>query len=200
MKLKPRKTHRRIVTGRITSPESRKNAETGKRELLLSYVDDRSNHQHLVTTKDIFLYAAGDNEEGQLPDGLDRLMNHKFVLHLDTNEAVVGLDVIPARTYRSKVIPVSQIGVTTVRFEWMLDGAVCRVTSRPPSTSWEKLIAVIKELDALIAKGTAITASTKLGSLGRVTSVDGDAIEFKMSTGKTGGQPVFDVPTDDDED
>jgi hypothetical protein len=200
MKLKKRNTHRRVLAWRITSPETRPNPTTGKKQLLLSFVDEQGNHNHMPVTKELFLYAAGENEEGQLPDGLDRLQNHKFIIHKDINNQAIGIDIIPSRVYRSQVIPASQRDVTTVRFEWLLNGAVCRVTQRPPNTKAERIIEVIRELDALITAGKDINGSTKIGNIGKVTLVEDDAIEVKLANRKTTAVPAgyaLDVDAED---
>ena len=203
MKVTKRNTARRVVTGRITSPETRMNPETGKKELLLSYADAQHNHQHLPTTRDLFLFSAGSNEEGELPDGLDRLSHHKFVIHVSDNGVAIGLDVIPARVYRSKVVPNSQLGVETVKLTWMLDGAVCRVTQRPPGIQASRMIDLIRKCDDLIAQGKAITTTTKLGEVGRVVSISGDAVEIKLRAEKRtvrDDSAAYDAATMADED
>jgi hypothetical protein len=184
MKLTKRNTARRVTSGRITSPETRINPDTGKRELLLSYSDAQHNHRHHLTTRDLFLYAAGSNEEGELPDGLDRLRHHKFVIHLDTKDVAIGIDVVPARVYRSNVIPNSQLGVDTVKLTWLLDGAVCKITQRPAGVQAARLISLIAKVDELVNKGQAITATTKFGDIGRVVSISGDTIEVKLRAEK----------------
>lgn len=199
MKIAKRNTAKRIPSVRIESPETRKNRETGKKELLLSYIDERSNLQSLPTTKELFLYAAGDNSEGQLPDGLDRLSHHRFIIHVDADGVAIGLDIIPARVYRSRVIPVSQKDITTVRLEWELDGAVCRVTQRPPNTKADRIEPIIRAIDALVASGKSITTSTKLNGLGKIVVADADAIEVKLSAVKTTGGSVYDIDAEDDE-
>lgn len=184
MKLPKRNTVRRVVSSRITSPETRTNSDTGKKELLLSYADAQHNHKHHPTTKDLFLYSAGSNEEGELPDGLDRLSNHKFVIHLDANDNAIGIDIIPARVYRSQVIPKSQEGVDTVKLTWLLGGTVCRVTQRPAGVQASRLIELIRKLDDVVDKGQAITATTKFGDVGRVVSISGDTVEVKLRAQK----------------
>lgn len=194
MKIKKRNTHSRVTSSRITSPETRKNAETGEPDLLLSYADARFNHCHNVTTKDIFLYAAGNNDEGDLPDGLDRLSHHKFVIHLDANDVAVGLDVIPSRIYRSGVIPASQKDVDTVKIAWLLGGAVCRVIQRPAGVSATQLIALIAEFDKLATAGSVISETTNIGGLGKVVSAGSGLVEVKLRSNKRAGSaPVYDT-------
>jgi hypothetical protein len=81
--------------------------------------------------------------------------------------------------------------VTAVRFEWLLDGAVCRITKRPPNTKAERVMEVLKAMDAKITKGEAITATTKLGPLGRVVVAESDAVEVKLNSGKAKGTSVY---------
>jgi hypothetical protein len=197
MKLTKRNPKYRIVSPRITSPETRNNPETGKRELLLSFIDDNSNQQHLPTTKDLFLYAAGTNEEGELPDGLDRLAYHRFVIHVDDNKRAVGLDVIPARVYRSQVIPASQLNVTTVKLTWEVNGTVCRILQRPAGTKADELETLIKAFDKLASTNTAVTSSTKFPGIGKVVNIDGNIVEVKLSNGRGRGEAVYDILGDD---
>lgn len=189
MKIKKRNTHSRVVASRITSPETRIDPSTGTRELLLSYVDARFNHCHNVAPRNIFLYAAGTNEEGDLPDGLDRLTHHKFVIHLDQQEQVVGLDVIPARVYRSGVIPASQKDVSTVKVLWLLKGSVCRVTHRPVGVTSTQLMALVRALDEHAISGKEITEGTKLSDGSSVTSVSLDSVELKLRVKKKDTNP-----------
>lgn len=193
MKLKKRNTAARVLSSRITSPETRINPDTQQRELMLSYADSRFNHCHNVTTKELFLFSAGTNEEGELPDGLDRLQHHKFVIHLDKLDRAIGLDIIPSRVYRSGVIPSSQKDVETVKLSWSLNGAVCRVTQRPAGVTATQLVALVAQFDKLADAGTPITETTRLGDVGRVISVSGDVVEVKLKSGKGRGNPVYDT-------
>jgi hypothetical protein len=181
MKLKKRNTHKRVISSRITAPETRLNEETGKREPLLSYGDERNNHCHNLTTKELFLFAAGENAEGELPDGLDRLMDHKFVVHLDKNDKAIGLDVLPNRVYRSKVIPKSQEGVDTVKMVWNLNGAVCTVIQRPAGVNAARLMRLVAALDKLATKGVDINETTKFPGIGKVVGVSGDVLEVRLT-------------------
>jgi hypothetical protein len=194
MRIKKRNTHKRVTSSRITSPQTRKNTETGEPELLLSYVDARFNHCSNVTTKDVFLYAAGNNDEGDLPDGLDRLQHHKFIIHLDANDVAVGLDVIPARIYRSGVIPASQKDIETVKLVWLLGGAVCRVIQRPAGVSSTQLIALVAEFDKLSQAGVVISETTKIGELGKVVVAGNGLVEVKLRNSKRSGTaPVYET-------
>jgi len=124
MKVKPRDTVSRVAAKRITAPETRIDTNTRKKIVLLSYLDARSNQQHDPTTKELFLYAAGNNAEGEMPDGLDRLADHQFTIHRNAAGKAIGLDVVPARLYRSGVIPSSMVDVKTLKVQYDLDGAV----------------------------------------------------------------------------
>jgi hypothetical protein len=198
MKIKKRNTHKRVTSSRITSPETRKNLQTGEPDLLLSYADARFNHCHNVTTKELFLYAAGNNDEGDLPDGLDRLAHHKFVIHLDENDVAVGLDVIPARVYRSGVIPLSQKDVETVKLVWLLNGAVCRIIQRPAGVTATQLINLVAELDKLAHAGTVISETTKIGDHGKVVVAGNGMVEVKLRSAKrSGSAPVYDTSAAD---
>lgn len=197
MKIKKRNTHSRVTSSRITSPETRKNPATGDPDLLISYADARFNHCHNVTTKDIFLYAAGNNDEGDIPDGLDRLSHHKFIIHLDEKNVAIGLDVIPSRVYRSGVIPASQKDVDTVKLVWLLGGAVCRVIQRPAGVTASQLIALIAEFDKLASSGTVISETTRIGELGKVVTAGNGMVEVKLRNSKrSGSAPVYESPAD----
>ncbi len=194
MKIKKRNTHKRVTSSRITSPETRKNAKTGEPDLLLSYVDARFNHCNNVTTKELFLYSAGNNDEGDLPDGLDRLQHHKFIIHLDENDVAIGLDIIPSRIYRSGVIPASQKDVETVKLVWMINGAVCRVVQRPAGVSAAQLIGLIAELDKMALAGTVISETTTLGTHGKVVAAGNGMIEVKLRSAKRAGSaPIYET-------
>jgi hypothetical protein len=181
MKTAPRPTATRVIARRITAPETRPDAASGKKVPLLSYIDAGSYQQHKDTTKALFLYAAGSNEEGEVPDGLDRLLHHKYVVHLDKAGKSIGLDVIPARLYRSGVMPLKQEGVKTLIIQFLVGGAVARVTQRPFNVRFEQSAAVIQELDKLISAGKQIAPSMRLGTLGRVVNVTEDSVEVRLN-------------------
>jgi preprotein translocase subunit YajC len=181
MKINPRATHQRIIAKRITAPETLADPGTGKNIVLLSYIDSSSYQKHNPTTKGLFLYAAGTSEPGEVPDGLDRLQHHQFIVHLNAEDKAVGLDIVPNRLYRSGVIPKSQDGVTTLIVQYDLDGAVARVTQRPFNTRFEQSAAIIRELDQMIAKGQNIETSTRVGALGRVVNTTENSVEIKLN-------------------
>lgn len=195
MKVNKRPTVRRILTKRICSPEFKR--EGDKVRFLLSYVDDQAYRRTLTTSKELFAYAAGENEEGQLPDGLDRLYDHQFVIHADTNNKAIGLDIIPAKSFRG-VVPVQGADIQTVRLEYLLGGAVCVVAHKPYKVRPATIIDLLAQMDKLISGGKAITLSTKLPGIGKIQAVEADAVEIKMSAGRRAGQPMYDLPTDDD--
>lgn len=195
MKLQKRNTKRRIVTNRIGSPHFTR--EGDKPRFLLSYVDDQAFYRTLTTTKELFAYAAGRNEEGQLPEGLDRLLYHQFVIHVDDQDKAIGIDVIPAKSYRG-VVPVKGAEINTVRLEYLLGGAVCVVAHRPYKVRPSVIINLLAQLDKQISSGKAITLSTKLPGIGKIQSVEADALEVKLSSGRGSGQPMYDLPIDED--
>lgn len=199
MKLKSRKAVSTITAPRITAPETRKNPATGAREPLLGFIDERGNQQHLPTSKTLFLYAAGENLEGQLPDGLDRLSNHKFVIHVGKDGDAVGLDIIPARVYRSNVIPASQANVTHVQLVWHAEGLVCRVTQRPPNTKPQQLVALVKALEKLANAGTKLTVGVQIPEIGTVAAVGLDTIEVRLNAGRSKGRPVYEAEGEDED-
>ena len=195
MKVNPRDTAQRVIAKRITAPETRLDTDTGKKIAMLSYIDAGSYQKHIPTTKDLFLYGAGTNEEGEVPDGLDRLMNHRFIIHQNKSGKAIGIDVIPNRLYRSGVTPTSQEGVKTLTIRYDLGGAVARVVQWPFNTRFEQSAAVIQELDKLISAGKAITASMRLGNVGRVVNVTDNSVEVRLSAGRRRiqGEPIDDV-------
>lgn len=205
MKTKVRKTAERLIVKRISAPQYKKTAD-GQLELLISFVDNSGYLRHLPTTKDIFLRAAGRNEEGEAPDGLDFMVHRDFTLHLDKPKkrfddedppTVIGMDIIQSRVYRSGVVPVSQVGQDTVRIIIELDGAVMVVDKRPPNFRPDSQRAIIRAIDHLLAeKKGNITAGTALKSkagqsLGRiVTAMDG-VIEVRpnAAAGRNASRP-----------
>lgn len=201
MQLTPRKSAKTLIAVRITAPEWRRNPDTGQRELLLGFIDENGNQQHRVTGKELYLHAAGENVEGQIPDGLDRLSNHKFIVHLDHEDQAVGLDIIPARVYRSGVIPASQKGVETVRLNWLLGGAVCQIAQqRPVGVKPDRLVALMRTMEKMAIAGTEIKLGAKIAELGVVAAVGLNTIEVKLNSGRSGGRPVFADTAEDDED
>lgn len=195
MKVQKRNTKRRIITNRIGSPEFKR--EGDKVRFLLSYVDDQAFCRTLTTTKELFAYAAGTNEEGQLPEGLDRLLYHQFIIHVDDQDKAIGIDVIPSKSYRG-VVPVKGADINTVRLEYLLGGAVCVVAHKPYKVRPSIIVSLLAQLDKQIAAGKAITLSTKLPGIGKIHSVESDAIEVKLSSGRGSGQPMYDLPIDED--
>lgn len=186
MKVKPRKTGTHLLARRITAPETKDDKATGKKIPLLSFIDQASTMRHFPTTKEIFLYAAGTTEEGEISDGLDRLTYHDFVVHLDENpdpkkRKAIGLDVVPNRSWGMGVKPVSQEGVKTVTIQYALDGAVARVIQRPTNFRSAQSIALIRELDKLITAGKTLTQSVRVGGLGTVVSTTDDTVEIRPS-------------------
>lgn len=192
MKFTPRPTASIVRALRITAPETREDAKSGKRIVLLSYIDAGSYQQHHPTTKDLFVYAGGTNQPGEPVTGLDRLMHHHFNVHKSSSGKVIGLDIIPNRLYRSGVTPVSQKDVKTLVIQYELNGAVAKVTQRPFNTRFEQSAAVIRELDRLITDGKNITPNMKLGSVGRVVNVTQDSVEVKLTEAGRAPAPVSD--------
>lgn len=184
MKLKARDTVTKDRAKRITAPETQIDKKTQKRVVLLAYIDARSNQQHAPTTKELFLYAAGNNEEGETPDGLDRLSDHTFVVHKNEGGKAIGLDIVPSRLYRSGVIPVSQVDVKTLTVQFDLDGVVARVTQWPANTRAEVSLAVIAELDKLISKGKSIHPTMRLGSIATVVNTTENSVEVRLKAGR----------------
>ena len=196
MKLNPRLTKKRVIARRITAPETKTDPASGKKIALLSYIDAGSYQQHAPTTKDIFLYAAGTNEEGEVPDGLDRLLHHKYVVHLNGDGKAIGLDVIPARMYRSGVVPTKQVDVKTITIAFLLGGAVARVTNRPANVTFDQSFAAIKEIDKLIEAGKQLAPSMRLGGIGKIINVTSEGVvevRLDVQPRRTQGEVVTDV-------
>jgi len=187
MIIKPRKTAQRMLAQRITAPEFRENRKTGAVTLLLSFANVRSDQCHYPTTKELFLYAAGSAEEGEAPDGLDILLKHQFNVHLNNNDndkaRAIGIDIIPKNVLAHKMVALSQVENKTVVVEWLLDGAVCRITKTPPNTTASLLQKLVLDLDALINAETEFAAGTKIGSSGTVVSVGVNTMEVRIKPG-----------------
>lgn len=198
MKVIPRNTVTRIIAKRITAPETKPDPETGKRIVLLSYIDAGSYQRHCPTTVDLFVYAAGNNEVGEVQNGLDRLMHHRYIIHMNDREKAIGLDIIPDRLYRSGVIPKSQLDVTTLVIRYEVGGAVARVVQRPFNTRFEQSAAVIQVIDRLVAAGKAITQGMRLGDLGRVVSVTENSVEVKLGSATKGRTDIPELTSDED--
>ncbi len=181
MKFKSRDTARRVHALRITAPETRVDEGTGKRIVMLSYINAGSYQVHVPTTKDLFLYAAGTEEEGEPSDGLDRILHHQFTVHEDAKGKAIGIDVIPNRLYRSGVVPIKQKDVKTVILEFHLDGAVVRVPQRPFNFRFAETAAIIREVDKILAAGKRITVSMQVGNAGKVVAVTDNSIEIRPS-------------------
>lgn len=189
MKLHIRNTAKRDIGNRITAPEFRK--EGSKRIPLLSYGDESANHQRVDCTKEIFKAIAGNNEVGEIPDGMDRLHDTKFVIHTDAAGIAIGLDVIPARLYRSKVIPKSQDGVKTLKLDWGDDGIV-RLIQRPYNLKAELVMKLIEEMDGFAATKKVLKKNqTFLRNRAKVVDISDGEIEIKITNVRGGGQPVY---------
>lgn len=200
MKLKPRKAKKTVSAIRITAPETIKDPTTNERTPLLGFVDTRGNQQHLATHRALFLYAAGDNLDGQIPDGLDRLSHHQFIVHVSESGEAVGLDVIPARVYRSNVIPVSQKDVTTVQVAWYAEGTVCRVVQRPPNVHPQLLTALLKGLEKMAIAGVKLMTGVKIPDVGVIAGVGLGTIEVKLNASRNGGRPIYVIDDNVDDD
>jgi hypothetical protein len=189
MKLHVRNTVKRDIGNRITAPEFRK--EGSKRIPLLGYGDEAANHQRVDCTKEIFRAAAGNNEVGEVPDGMDRLRDTKFVIHMDANGLAIGLDVIPARLYRSRVVPASQVDVKTLKLSWGDDGVV-RLLQRPYNLKAEQVMRLIEDMDAFAATRKVLKkGQTFLGNKARVLEIVNGEIEIRLTSARGGGQPVY---------
>jgi hypothetical protein len=190
MTIKPRKTAKLVFAARITSPEYRVDPATGKPIPILGYVDRGNYKRQLPVTRGVFLQAAGTNEEGEVPDGFDRLLFTHFQIHVDDKGVAVGIDVIPNRMYRSKMIPTSMENVKHVTLSIAEDGAVVRVTKRPYNFEASRSEAIIRALDRYVATGKKISVGAKLGTVGTVTAVGEHTIEIRPRKGDTAGAPV----------
>ncbi len=181
MKLPVRDIHTTHLAIRITAPEFRK--EGTQRIPLLSWADDSSNHHRTDCTRKLFLAAAGDNEVGEKPDGMDRLMNHHFYVHMNAEGVAIGLDVIPSRTYGSRVVPASQVGVDTLKLQYAQDGSgVVRILQRPVNTKHPVIRRLIAALDAYNGKAIKVGDNPIKGNAARIVSISDGVVEVKLSS------------------
>lgn len=189
MKLPVRNTHSVRLSVRITAPEFRKDTETGVRLPLLSWADDSSNHHRSLCTKELFLAAAGNNEVGEFPDGMDRIKYHNFYIHFDKEGFekdkegfAIGIDVVPSRQFGGKVVPASQVGVTTLKLQWATDGSgVVRVLQHPVNTRPELIRKVIASLDAMGGKSLKVGMMPMVGNAAKIVSLNDGVVEIKLS-------------------
>lgn len=193
-----RPTKRRIQAMRITAPQYR----DGKNERypVLSFIDTGGNHIHLPVLPATFLKAAGENVIGSPPEGFERLAQHKFVIHLDDlkdnpniphgKEQVVGIDVIPDKVWRSKVIPKSQEGVETLHIEWDEKAGITRVLQRPYNFRADRVADLLAELDKSYG-GKPIDQGMMVAKGVRVESIGVNSAHFKFLGGARAGLPAF---------
>lgn len=183
MRLPIRNTHKTAIGIRITAPEFRKDPTSGKKIPLLCWGDESSNHCRNPCSRELFRAAAGANEEGERPDGMDRLTNHMFVIHLDKEDNAVGLDVIPARQYGGRVVPTPMVGVSTLKLQFAEDGSgVVRVLQRPVNTKPEVIRQVIEGLDALQGKVLKIGMQPVEGNAAKIVALNDGVVELKLSS------------------
>ena len=182
MKIPIRGTHRVETAQRITAPDFRKNPETKRREPLICWADESSNHRRDLCTAELFKASAGENEVGEKPDGLDRLVNHMFVIHFDASDLAIGMDVIPTRQYGGRVVPEKQRGVDTLKLQYSEDGSgIVRVIQHPVNTRPEVIRRVIQGLDAMAGKHLKIGATPVPGNAAKIVSLNDGVVELKLS-------------------
>lgn len=183
MKLPVRDTHSTSLAIRITAPEYRVEPGTKRKLPLLCWADDSANQRRSLCSRALFLAAAGDNAVGEKPDGLDRLSQHHFYVHFDASEKAIGLDVIPARQFGSKIVPASQEGVTTLKLQWAADGSgIVRVIQSPVNTKPELVRQVITALDALEGRTLKIGLYPIPGNAAKILSLNDGVVEIRLST------------------
>ena len=187
MKLPVRDTQETQLSIRITAPEYKIDPATKKKVPLLCWADDSSNHHRSGCTRELFLYAAGNNEVGEKPEGLDRLSSHHFYIHFDgpvddpTSKAI-GMDEIPSRQFGSRIVPQSQVGVTTLKLRYETDGSgVVRILERPVNTKPEVIRRLIVALDALGGKSLKIGMTPVPGNAARIVSLNDGVVEVRLS-------------------
>lgn len=183
MKLPIRNTHRTEIGVRITAPEFKKDLKTpGKKIPLLCWGDESANHRRNECNRALFKAAAGSNEVGERPDGMDRLTNHQFIIHLDADDNAVGLDVIPSRQYGGKVVPTQLVGVDTLKLKFEEDGSgVVRVLQRPVNTKPELIRKVISGLEAQNGKALKIGLQPVKGNAAKIVSLNDGVVEVRLS-------------------
>jgi hypothetical protein len=162
--IKPRQTAKRVITRRLGQPSIRNNQESGDRQFILSYVDLNGNMCQFPTTKDICKVVADTSGEGEVPNGLDLLQDHFFVLHFNEEDTVVGLDIVPSKKYSSNTVPLTLVGVDDVQIQYQLGGQVCRVLRRSTKISPEAVITAIKDIDKLLTSKKQLEVGMKAGS------------------------------------
>jgi hypothetical protein len=127
------------------------------------YVDQASFPQAPLTTPEVFAVIAGRNGEGDIPSGLDRELDTSAQIYFDDSKKdeesgkglVVGIDIIPDRTYLRNTHPLEMDKVTTVEIEFEANGAVWRVTKRPPKMRLAAVATLVTQLRAIAAKQAA---------------------------------------------
>jgi hypothetical protein len=182
MKLPVRNTHTTDVAVGITAPEFRIDPTTNKKIPLLCWADERSNHRRNACGRALFRAVSGNNEVGERPDGMDRLTNHQFIIHLDESATAVGVDVIPSRQYGGRMVPTDLIGVTTLKLQYAEDGSgVVRVLTRPVNTKPEVIRNIIRALDALQGKPLKIGMQPVANNAAKIVSLNDGVVEIKLS-------------------
>jgi hypothetical protein len=182
MRLPVRETSKTYAAVRIATPEFKIDPVTKRKTPLLCWVDESNSLRRTDCGKQLFLAAAGRNEIGERPDGMDRLSFHNFYVHVDENERAVGLDVIPSRMYGSKLVPTHLIGVRTLKLRFEEDGSgVVRVVSRPVNTPAEDIVKVIRGLESLKGKPVKVNFNPIAGNAARVVSVSDGVVEVRLS-------------------
>lgn len=182
----------KVVVGQmITAPEFRGGPEN--RVYLLGFVDKNGNQQHLPTSRELYLYAAGKNQEGEKPDGLDLLTEHSFHVYV-TDGTAVALDIIPTRMLRSGFTYTAQAEVENLTVRVLLKGRVLRVApmERPPGM----LASQMRSLFRGIRKAAAVKpleAGDNLPSIGTIESVDAAKIVIAPHRAASTGRPMYDV-------
>ncbi len=199
MKLPVRRTHQTAIGVRITAPEFKIDPVTKKKIPLLCWGDESSNHRRNPCNRELFRAAAGRNEVGERPDGMDRLVNHQFTIHLDEDGNAIGVDVIPARQYGGRVVPTNLVGVETLKLQYAEDGSgVVRVLQRPVNTKPATIRKIIAGLDALQGKPLKIGLNPVAGNAARIVSLNDGVVEIKLSA-RASREAVHDPILDDEE-
>ena len=191
-----------LMLARITAPSFRFEGNNRSEPVhVITAVDDRHYPQQWDTSVELFADVSGDNLVGELPDGLDRRKDWVFAAYLKDRPnqlpLLVGLDAMPARVYRSSILPTLSKDFKTLVLNCKPSG-LWEVTQRPPLVKFELQARIMREINdsylgsskKKLEPGTRVASGTKK-ELGVVIRVSETEIEIRPSIGKSKGVPVY---------
>ena len=200
-KEKPAVETRVVLAQMITAPEFRVLPD-GKKQYLLGCVDNNGHQQHYPVTRDLYLYAAGKNLEGQKPDGLDMLTLHSFHIYVNKDGPnaghAVALDVIPTKMLSGRFTYTKQEGIEVVTFKIQLGGKVLRVDplSRPPGMLKSGMLAMFSALRKRMNTGKPLEAGEVLPGIGTIESADPTKLTLTPHKEAQTGRPMYDLESE----